>query len=283
MRGTSGSTTTMRSMSPCESFLYGAHVRANGIRQHYLRYGGKGRALVLIPGITSPAATWGFVGERLGRSFDTYVLDVRGRGLSEGGPKLDYSLNACADDVAAFATALALHRPRIVGHSLGARIAARLGTRHPEKAARIVLADPPLSGPGHRPYGRSLEFYMDAIRQARAGAIDLDALKRTFPNWTDEQIRLRAEWLHTCDDAAIAASHAGLQTEEIHSDLALMRLPTLLMVAGKGGVVTDSDIADVRKLNAAILVRKVEGVTHQIPFDDFDGFFAAMDDFLEQD
>ena len=69
-------------------FRYGANLPANGIRQHYLRYGGSdgpraGRdAVVVIPGITSPAITWGFVGERFGRSFDTYLLDVRGRGLS---------------------------------------------------------------------------------------------------------------------------------------------------------------------------------------------------------
>lgn len=36
-----------------EKFLYGANVYANGIRQHYLRYGGKGKPLVLAPGITS--------------------------------------------------------------------------------------------------------------------------------------------------------------------------------------------------------------------------------------
>ena len=63
-------------------FLYGGNIFANGIRQHYLRYGGarEGRdAIVLVPGITSPAVTWGFVAETLGRQFDTYVLDVRGR------------------------------------------------------------------------------------------------------------------------------------------------------------------------------------------------------------
>jgi hypothetical protein len=73
------------------TFIHGGNVQANGIRQHYLRYGGKGPALILIPGITSPAITWGFVAERLGEHFDTYVLDVRGRGLSSTGPELDYS------------------------------------------------------------------------------------------------------------------------------------------------------------------------------------------------
>ncbi len=45
-------------------FLYGGNIFANGIRQHYLRYGGKGPAVILIPGITSPAITWGFVAEK---------------------------------------------------------------------------------------------------------------------------------------------------------------------------------------------------------------------------
>jgi len=108
--------------------LYGTNVRANGIRQHYLRYGGADgeRAsrdpVIVVPGITSPAITWGFVGERLGRHFDTYVLDVRGRGLSTAAPGLDYSLDAQAEDLIALAEALGLARASVVGHSMGARI-----------------------------------------------------------------------------------------------------------------------------------------------------------------
>src|SRR5450432_2089607 len=82
-----------------DRLLYGAHISANGIRQHYLRYGGQGQPIVIVPGITSPAITWGFVAERLARSFDVYVLDVRGRGLSQAGPSLDYSLDVYAGDV----------------------------------------------------------------------------------------------------------------------------------------------------------------------------------------
>ena len=64
------------------TFLYGFHVPANGIRHHLLRYGGKGPKLLVVPGITSPAVTWGFVAETLAQHFDVHVLDVRGRGLS---------------------------------------------------------------------------------------------------------------------------------------------------------------------------------------------------------
>ena len=119
--------------TPASTFLYGAHVRSNGIRQHYLRFGGRGTPLILVPGIVSPAALWAFVGERLGQTYDTYVMDVRGRGLSESGPHLDYGLGACADDVIAFARALGLTGYIVLGHSMGARV--------------VVTENAPLSSP----------------------------------------------------------------------------------------------------------------------------------------
>ena len=69
-------------------FLHGYHARANGVRQHLLRHGGQGPRMLLLPGITSPAITWGFVAERLAQHYDVHVLDFRGRGLSESRPGL---------------------------------------------------------------------------------------------------------------------------------------------------------------------------------------------------
>ena len=140
------------------SYLYGAHVHANGIRQHYLRYGGSdgpraGRdAIVILPGITSPAVTWGVVGERFGRAFDTYILDIRGRGLTEATDALDYSLDAQAADALAVVKARGLERHAFVGHSMGGRIALRAARGADASLTRVVAVDPPVSGPGRRPY-----------------------------------------------------------------------------------------------------------------------------------
>lgn len=258
----------------------GAHVRANGIRQHYLRFGGHGSPLVVVPGITSPAATWAFVGERLAVQHDTYVLDVRGRGLSEGGANLRYDLDTYAADVRDFASALGLRQYAVLGHSMGARIAARLGSQHGVPVTRLVLADPPLSGPGRRVYGRDLDFYLEPIRAARAGQLDAEAVRKTYPTWNDEQLRLRAEWLHTCDETAIAESVRGFREEDIHGDLRKLEAPTLLMAAGRGGVILDEDIAEVRTLNPAIQVQRIENAGHMIPFDDLEAFVASALGFL---
>ncbi|MGY2291868.1 alpha/beta fold hydrolase [Pseudomonas sp. SDO528_S397] len=261
------------------TFLYGAHVHANGIRQHYLRYGGKGPVLVLVPGITSPAITWGFVAERFGAHFDTYVLDVRGRGLSATGPDLDYSVETCADDIGAFAQALNLDRYHLVGHSMGARFAVLSAVRHPQGVDRVVLIDPPVSGPGRREYPSKLPWYVDSIRQATQG-MDAEAMRAFCATWSEEQLQLRAEWLHTCYTPAIVRAFNDFHDVDFHQHLPHLKAPTLLMVAGRGGVILDEDIAEIQDLQPAIKVARVANAGHMIPWDDLEGFFAAFDEFL---
>jgi N-formylmaleamate deformylase len=97
--------------------------------------------------------------------------------------------------------------------------------------------------------------------------------------WKEEHLRLRAEWLHTCDDTAIRESVRGFQEEEIQSDFGRIRVPALLIVAAKAGVIDDNDVAEVHRLMPAIEVRKVE-TAHMIPFENAEAFFAALEGFL---
>ena len=263
------------------ALLYGGHVFANGIRQHYLRYGGKGRPIILIPGITSPAITWGFVAERLAERHDVYVLDVRGRGLSSTGPDLDYGLDAMAADVTGFAMALGLAAPALLGHSMGARIAIRASTSGKADFSRLVLVDPPVSGPGRRPYPSKLPWYVDSIRLALAG-INAEGMKAFCPTWTEAQLRLRAEWLHTCFEPAIVTAFEDFHKDDIFADFPKLGQPSMLMVAGRGGVIEPVDEDEIRTLNPAIEITRVANAGHMIPWDDFDGFFEALGDFLSR-
>jgi N-formylmaleamate deformylase len=272
-------------MSAASTYLYGAQVHANGIRQHYLRYGGsegeRGTrdAVILVPGITSPAVTWGFVAERFGRHFDTYVLDVRGRGLSEAADTLDYSLDAQAADVIALAGALGLARYALVGHSMGGRIAIRAAGQRPSGLTRVVAADPPVSGPGRRPYPAKLPWYVDSIRLARHG-ITLAQMREFCPTWTEAQLRLRAQWLHTCDERAIVTSFEAFQTDDIHADLPRIEVPLRLITAGRGDVVRPEDVEEIRRLVPRFDDVRVADAGHMIPWDDEEGFYRAFGDFL---
>jgi len=265
------------------NFLYGAHVRANGIRQHYLRYGGAdkrgGPPIILVPGITSPAITWGFVAETLGRHFDTYVVDVRGRGLSEASDDMDYSLEAYADDIQALAQTLQLSSYSVLGHSMGARIGIRLASNRPAGLDRLVMVDPPVSGPGRRAYPSKLPWYTDSIAMAGKGC-GADDMRAYCPTWTQEQLQLRAEWLHTCNVKGIVTTFNNFHDEDVHKYLTDVRVPALLMIAGKGDVIRTEDEQEMLTLLPGLQISRVPQAGHMIPWDDEAGFYQALGDFL---
>lgn len=253
----------------------GYNVHANGIRQHLLHYAGPGPQLLLIPGITSPAITWGFVGERLAERFDVHILDVRGRGLSESGD-LDYTLDAMADD--AIALARRMQKPLALGHSMGARIAIRAARRMPDVFSGLLLADPPMSGPGRRPYPAKWPWYSDSIRLAQRGC-SAEEMRAFCPTWTDEQVALRAEWLHTCHWGAIRQAWDGFATDDVHADMPHIKTPARLVIAGGATVVLPEDEAECKRLMPQLETRRVEGAGHMIPWDNLEGFLAAVMDF----
>jgi N-formylmaleamate deformylase len=266
-------------------FVQGRNVAANGIRQHALRFGGPGGGreqrdtLVLIPGITSPAITWGFVGERLGQHYDTYVVDVRGRGLSSSHDELDYSLKAQIADVNALVKGLGLNRYALIGHSMGARIAAGAAASQPKGLSRLVMIDPPVSGPGRRPYPAQYAWYGDSIAAAAEGC-DRETMRRFCPTWTNEQLDLRAEWLHTCNPIAIRASFDSFHADDFHCYLPNIVVPTLLLTAERGDVVRDEDVREIQFLLPPILHHRVSQAGHMIPWDNEEGFYTAFSDFL---
>ena len=261
--------------------LYGANVVANSVRLHYLRYGGKGSALVLIPGITSPAITWGFVAEKLAEYFDVYVLDVRGRGLSSSGDHLEYDTEACAQDILAFVQQLDLQDYFLVGHSMGARFAIRCAAMKPQGLKKIVLIDPPVSGPNRRAYPSQLPWYVDSIQQSIVG-MNAEEMKQYCPTWTLEQRQLRAEWLHTCYLPAIVKAFNDFHEVDINQYIPEVSVPTLLMVAGMGGVILEEDFQEILSLNSQVLVSRVEQAGHMIPWDDEQGFYQGFGTFLGQ-
>lgn len=257
----------------------GSHRLVNGVRIHYLEHGSDGPPLVLLPGITSPAITWAFVSERLAEFSRVFTLDNRGRGLSSGGPDLGYGLADYADDTAGLIRSLGLERPVVLGHSMGARIAIKLAAAAPDVVGSLVLADPPVSGPGRRPYPIPLPWYIEGIDQASRGE-PMSVAGSLLANWTEEQLALREEWLPTCDKTAIAESHRSFEDEDIHSLMPSIECPTFLICAENGGTITPEDEREIAGLIGDYRSTRIPNVGHMIPWDDLDGFIDAVRGFV---
>jgi pimeloyl-ACP methyl ester carboxylesterase len=125
---------------------------------------GAGDPVILIHGYASDLSAWAGVGDSLVRDHRVLAVDLRGFGQStKSKDPAEFGLKL-ADDVLAFANSLKLERFHVVGHSMGALVAANLAARYPDRIASASL----IAGP----------FYADsaALTQfmARFGA-DLKA------------------------------------------------------------------------------------------------------------
>lgn len=251
------------------------YVAPNGIKIHFLEYGDSGPDVLLIPGITTPAIIWGFVCERIGQYAHVVALDNRGRGLSDQRPGLGYALDDYAADAAGVIEQLNLSPAVVLGHSMGARIGIRLAAKYPKLVSRMIMADPPVSGPGRRPYPNGVQQYLDNIDMASRGE-SLPPSK----NYTPAQLLLRTEWVATCSKEAVIETHRHFHDEDIFGDLPNIRCPSLLLYAGQGDTIRDGEAEEIVRAIPSATKAKLENVGHMMPWFDLDLFLGNIESFI---
>lgn len=253
-------------------------VQANGLRHHVLCYGRSvDPAVLILPGITSPAVTADFLARRVADcGFSVIVPDIRGRGKSDRAPSGAYRLVDYVEDVKGIVEFFGLERPILIGHSMGARIAAAyIATHAPKDHGLVVIVDPPLSGPGRGPYPTSLESFMRQLNEARQGTTP-EAVRRFYPKWPDREILVRIEALPGCDETAIRESHAGFESEDFFSCWRSITQPALMIYGSDSPVVTAAGARELALANPGIDIRCVAGAGHMIPWDNESGFFDVL-------
>lgn len=115
------------------------HVGSN--RFSY-RTTGTGTTLVLLHGIGSSSASWIPLMQRLADGFHLVAWDAPGYGESTSLASLSPRAADYGDALAAMLDALSIDRTVLVGHSLGALMAADFAARHPHRVKALLLADP---------------------------------------------------------------------------------------------------------------------------------------------
>jgi N-formylmaleamate deformylase len=235
--------------------------------------------MIVVPGITTPAGAFAFAAEGLaagGR--DVYVLDMRGRGLSERSPYGTHRAEDYADDVLALIDHLGLEQPILVGHSLGARVVAAARAKVPGCASAVVAIDPPMSGPGRRPYPIAVSQFISGILGARAGRGDIEA-REHYPTWTDEQIAARGRWLASCDEVAVLESYSWFHLEAFDPVWRAVEPPALLIYGDESPVVTKADVVELEQVNPRADTASIAHSGHMIPWDNVDGMVEAIEEF----
>lgn len=168
---------------------------------------GPGRPLVLIHGALSGITTsFGTIMPLLAKTRRVIAVELQGHGRT---PDIDRPLTVehFAVDVVELLDRLGVERADVFGWSMGAAVALRLGTDHPDRIGRLVLASVTFDDTGFHPglldgiqlvqpeHLHGSELHEEYLRTAPdpAGWANLVAkmnvLDAHLPRWTPEQIR----------------------------------------------------------------------------------------------
>jgi pimeloyl-ACP methyl ester carboxylesterase len=247
-------------------------IQANGLRLHYLDWGGAGPPIVLLHGLRDQAHEWDPIAPALTPLGRVLALDQRGHGESDAPPD-GYAPEDFAADLAAFSAALALDRPVIIGHSLGGRVAYHFAAAWPDRLRALVLVDIGADGAPETIPAAAARL----AKSAGPFASSDDALRsllggRLMPNagtahYLRHNLRLDADgrWHWKYDlDGAIAALRAG-RGRDYWDVVARVRAPTLIVRGGRSDVLGAGEAMRLRDAIPGSALVELPGVGHLIP------------------
>ena len=115
-------------------------VHVNGIRLHYLDWGGKGETLIFLTGMGCSAHLFDRIAPRFTDRFRVLALTRRGQGESDY-PETGYDADTLIDDILDFMDALHVEKAILAGHSLAGLELSHLAVTYPERVTKLIYFD----------------------------------------------------------------------------------------------------------------------------------------------
>ncbi len=137
---------TRAAIEPYPPSFHARMVQTHGTRL-YVRFGGKGPAVVLLHGFGDTGDMWAPLAARLVRDHTVIVPDLRGMGRSAH-PDTGYTKKSQALDIIGVMDALKVERAALVTHDIGNMVGYALAVQFPGRITRWAAIDAPLPGIG---------------------------------------------------------------------------------------------------------------------------------------
>ena len=125
----------MTASTPTDGF-----VNSNGIRVHYLDWGGEGRVVLFLAGMGSSAHIFSQFAPRFVDRFHVLAMDRRGHGDSDY-PESGYDVETLTQDLRGFLDALQIERAILAGHSMGYVELCHFTALYPQRVLKLVFLD----------------------------------------------------------------------------------------------------------------------------------------------
>jgi len=196
----------------------GEYAHVNGINLYYETHGA-GHPMILLHGGLGSGEMFGPILPAFADHHQVILVDLQGHGRTADIERpLDVAL--MADDIAALIDHLGLHRPDVVGYSLGGGVAFQVALKYPEKVSRLVSASANI---------RRSAIYAEILeQQGQVGAAAAEFMKDTPMYEVYHRVAPRPEdFPRLLDKIGQAMAKDFDYTEEVRG----LQVPTLVVAA----------------------------------------------------
>lgn len=254
---------------------------------------GKGRPVLLIPGLTCPGSVWDETVAYLKGRYECHVLTLPG---FAGRPAIgDPFLPRVRDEIIRYVADRKLDRPAVIGHSLGGFMAFYVASKSPKSFGPLVAVD---GVPWLGALGNPKAKVEDIAKAMEPGVAQMKKTpQETFRAQTLAALKVqmldakRAETVGKeageSNPEAVGQAVWEMSTTDLRDEVAKIESPILLFAAGEWAK-TDAQKEQVKTMYAAQIAKAKQGklevafkARHFVMFDDFPLFSKTVDAFLE--
>lgn len=100
---------------------------------------GAGKPIVIMHGMFGMLDNWQYVAKELAKEYMVFLVDLRNHGKSPHSEDFSYAL--MADDIRRFMEDNWLYEAKILGHSMGGKVAMQLALEEPDMVEQLVVVD----------------------------------------------------------------------------------------------------------------------------------------------
>ncbi len=265
-------------------------VSVNGVRLHYLDFGGGGPPAVLHHGTGFHAWLWAPIARALSSRYRVVALDARGHGDSDK-PEGGYRWETFTADLVAFVDAAGIPAGLGVGHSLGATVTAAAAAERRDLFSAVALLDPILFP---RESGARLEGESPMSATARRRRERWTSLEEVcasyrgrgpFARWPEAALRLYVDHGFTPENGGVRLKCPPAVEAQVFDmsprfdswgALDRVGVPALVLRGGDSEVLSAGDAAEVRRRLPRAELGTIEGATHTFPMEKPDEVAAAI-------
>lgn len=199
-----------------------------------IRSVGDGPAVVLIPGLASPASVYDDVAARIGKNHRLIFVQLNGfAGSQPSSAPVDNLLPGAVDELASWLAANHVEKPAVIGHSMGGLMGLMLAKRHPEATGRLMVVDAlpfygMLFGPQATP-----DAVRPVVEQMRESLVSGKTPPQVPPHMSNSDAGKAKilEWLKASDAKTVGEALVEDATTDVRPDLPSIKAPVTVLFA----------------------------------------------------